>query len=155
MPDSVPQNVTAYDTPAERTRAARPAGLLRRLAAFVYDAFLIAALLMLYTFAVVGIRGMREVGPGTEWFGASLLLLHALFYCGFWVKGGQTLGMRAWKMKLERRDGTPVGWPRAAARYAAAWASLAAAGLGFLWSYVDRDRRCWHDILTDTRVVRL
>jgi len=33
--------------------------------------------------------------------------------------------------------------------------SLAAAGLGFLWSYVDTERRCWHDILTDTRVVRL
>ncbi len=130
-----------------------PATLLRRLAAFVYDTFLAAGLIVLYSFAIVALRGMRAVEPGSVWFGASLIGLHALFFCWFWVHGGQTLGMRAWRLRVERRDGGPVGWRRAAARYAAAWLSLAAAGIGFVWSLLDRERRCWHDILTDTRVV--
>ncbi|HEX6998547.1 MAG TPA: RDD family protein [Gammaproteobacteria bacterium] len=135
--------------------APRPAGLARRLAAFVYDALLIAALLFAFTLALVLARGGRAIPPGTWWFGASLLALKALFFCWFWSRGGQTLGMRAWRLRLERRGGGPVTFARAAARYAAAWVSALAAGCGFWWSLLDRERRCWHDAVCGTRVVLL
>ena len=42
--------------------------------------------------------GGREIGPGTLWFEASLVAVALLFCAGFWTRGGQTLGMRAWRM---------------------------------------------------------
>ncbi|HEY8522050.1 MAG TPA: RDD family protein [Gammaproteobacteria bacterium] len=146
---------TGETSPQGALGTPRPAGLARRLVAFVYDALLIAALLFAFTLALVLARGGRAIPPGTWWFGASLLALKALFFCWFWSRGGQTLGMRAWRLRVERRDGSPVAFGRAAARYAAAWVSALAAGCGFWWSLLDRERRCWHDLVCDTRVVLL
>ena len=62
--------------------------------------------------------------------------------------------MRAWRIELIAADGGPVGWDRALLRFAAAWLSLAPAGLGLWWSAIDPERRCWHDRLAGTRLVR-
>ena len=72
-----------------------------------------------------------------------------------WRYGGQTLGMRPWRLKVLAADGR-IAPPRTLAlRYAVATLSLAAAGLGFLWSLVDRERRTWHDLASGTVLVRL
>ncbi|MGI9329250.1 MAG: RDD family protein [Gammaproteobacteria bacterium] len=139
--------------PAQNT--AIPASLLRRLAASVYDLLLLAGLWMLAGLAVLGPRGGEAVPAGTYWFQALLLALTAAFYIGFWTRGGQTLGMRSWRLRVERRDGRPLGLATASLRLLASLVSLAPAGLGLLWILVDADKLAWHDRLTDSRVVVL
>lgn len=69
-----------------------PAGLLRRVAAAVYDALLVAALCMLTTFCVIAFRGGEPIGPGNLLYQLSLLATAAIFFIGFWVRGGPDTG---------------------------------------------------------------
>jgi uncharacterized RDD family membrane protein YckC len=131
-----------------------PAGLFRRLAALCYDALLLLGIMVLVTLAVWAARGGREVPPGTVWFQAVLVAIAAVFYAWFWTHGGQTLGMKAWRIRLERVDGRPMTFARAVARFLTAWLVALPLGVGYLWSLIDRDRACWHDRLTRTRIVR-
>jgi uncharacterized RDD family membrane protein YckC len=130
-----------------------PAGLLRRLAAIAYDALLLFALLLVFTTLVLIVRGLRAIPPGTVWFELCLLAIAVLFCAGFWTHGGQTVGMRAWRIRVVAVDGGPVRWPRALVRFFAGWLCAAPAGIGYWWAWIDRERRCWHDRLSGTRVV--
>jgi uncharacterized RDD family membrane protein YckC len=132
---------------------ARPARLPRRLAALVYDSLLLAALAMTYTLIVVALRGFRAVEPGTWWFPAGLIALSVAFFVWCWTRGGRTLGMQAWRLRIERADGGPVRWTDALLRCAAALLSLLPAGLGYWWALIDREHRAWHDRLSRTRIV--
>jgi uncharacterized RDD family membrane protein YckC len=124
------------------------------LAALVYDAFLVTALAFAFTFTVVMLRG-REVEPGTPWFAAALVGIALAFYGWFWTRGGQTLGMQAWRIRVMAADGGPVRWPQAVLRFFAAWLSALPAGLGYVWVLFDAERRAWHDRLSGTRTVRV
>jgi uncharacterized RDD family membrane protein YckC len=146
--------VTSEHTP-QQALGTEPAGLLRRLAALAYDTLLLTALLMCFTLVVLLVRGGEAIPAGTWWFQLALLAVTATFFAGFWTHGGQTLGMRAWRLRVVAADGGAVSYERALLRFVAAWISLAVAGLGFWWSLVDPERCCWHDRLSGTRVVRL
>lgn len=132
-----------------------PAGLLRRIAALCYDLLLLIAIMLIFTFTAWLARGGREIAPGTFWFQLSLMGLAMLFYAWFWTHGGQTLGMRAWKIRVENEDATALSWATALARFWLAWLVTLPAGLGWWWSLLDPKQRCWHDRLTHTRVVRI
>lgn len=136
-------------------RNAATPGLWRRLAAMFYDSWLVAALWLLGAFADTLVR--TALGPDSS---AShlplqlyLLAAPAIFFGWFWTHGGQTLGMRAWRLKLLDADGAPVNWRRALLRFGAALLSLLALGLGYLWIWFDRDHLAWHDRLSGTRLV--
>jgi len=130
-----------------------PAPVWRRLAAFCYDLLLLTALFLSFTALAVAVR-LDAVSPGTWWHQLSLLGIAAAFFCGFWTHGGQTLGMRAWRIRVVRDDGGPLSWSRAAARFAVGVVAAAPAGLGLWWSVLDEHKRGWHDRSTRTRVVR-
>ena len=139
---------------------ATPAPLWLRLGAAVYDLFPLVALWMLtaalFLFAA---RGSVDVAhPPFAYHLAlqlALLAVTAAYFIVSWTRGGQTIGMRAWKLRVVDADGATLPWPRALLRFAVAIVSLAAIGLGFLWCLVDRDRRAWHDIAAHSLVVRL
>lgn len=135
--------------------ALEPATLRRRFAAFVYDALVLVGVIMTYTLIVVLARGAREVEPGTWWFLPSLIALTAFFYAWFWTRGGQTLGMRSWRLQLVSLDGEPIGWRRALVRVAAAWLAALPLGAGYWWKFFDKDRLCWHDRLSKTVPITL
>jgi uncharacterized RDD family membrane protein YckC len=119
--------------------------------AMLYDGLVLCALLMVAGAAWVAVH--RAAAPPGDWaFRAYLLGVCAVFYAGFWSRG-ETLGLRAWKLRIEGPDGRPPGWGRALLRFAAAILSWLPAGLGFLWVLVDRDRLAWHDRLSGTRLV--
>ncbi len=97
----------------------RPAGLFRRFAAGVYDGLLLLALAMLAGFIVLALTGglQRPVGalhaPGLGERLANLLLFGSFttLYFGYgWRKAGQSLGMKAWKIRVERTDGALLQW---------------------------------------------
>jgi uncharacterized RDD family membrane protein YckC len=126
----------------------------RRLAAFCYDLLLLTALLFCFTLAVLTVRLGAAVPPGSWWFPLCLVGVAMVFFCGFWAHGGQTVGMRAWRIRVVCDDGSPLGWPRAAARFVAALVAAVPGGLGLWWSAFDSQKRGWHDCWTRTRVVR-
>lgn len=130
-------------------------GLWRRLAALAYDLLLLTAIVFVFTFVVVAARGGTPVGPGTWWFTLSLMGIGGLFFIWFWTHGGQTLGMRAWQLRVLDRHGNALGWKVALRRYLAALVSALPAGLGFWWAWLDRDKLCWHDRWTGTRLIRV
>ncbi|MDH3510150.1 MAG: RDD family protein [Gammaproteobacteria bacterium] len=132
-----------------------PAGLLRRLAAAVYDALLVTALCMLTTLCLIAFRGGEPISPGNLLYQLSLIATAAVFFIGFWVHGGQTLGMRAWRLRVEQRSGEALDWKTGSIRFAAGMLSVIPVGLGLLWLLVDPKRLAWHDRISKTRVVLL
>jgi uncharacterized RDD family membrane protein YckC len=84
----------------------------------------------------------------------SLLLVAALYFIVSWVRIGQTIGMRAWRIRLVRSGGGQLGTGMAAWRFALALLSLVTVGSGFWYALFDHDRRAWHDRLCGTRVER-
>ncbi len=134
------------------------AGLLRRLGALFYDSLLLAALLMVVTAALLPLTGGEAIdaarNPLLEWVYRGLLLATVALYYGIpWTRRGQTLGMVAWRLRLERSDGTLPRWSDVPKRLAAATLSLLPAGLGWWWMLVDPERLTWHDRLSGTRIV--
>lgn len=131
-------------------------GFLRRLGAMSYDTLLLLALLMMLSYPYVWLTGGDKPGLIVKTaYQFYLLAICFFFYAGFWVRGGQTLGLRSWRLKLVTKDGGPVSWAMALKRFAYAWVSLLCLGLGFLWIIFDRDRLAWHDRWAGTRLIRL
>jgi len=132
-----------------------PAPLWRRLASAAYDALLLAAIWTVVAMADLFLRGAAGLPLNVHVFRAELLLAALLFFGLSWTRGGQTLGMRAWRLQLRRADGRPVGWPTALARFAFAWLAWLPLGVGVLWCAIDARQRAWHDTLSGTEVVLL
>ena len=129
--------------------------LLRRAGALLYDLLLNAALWMLAGFAVLAFREGEAIPTGTIWFQCLLFGITACFFVGFWVRGGQTLGMMAWRIKLVAQAGGPVDLPTSVRRLLVACISLAGLGFGFLWALIDPKRLTWHDRIAGTRIILL
>lgn len=125
-------------------------GLPRRLAALVYDSLLLFSLLFAATVPVLLLTGGEAVGPNQPVFTAYLLAVSYVYFGWCWTRSGQTLGMRAWKMRVRTRGGGPLGWRSSLARFAAALVSIGAAGAGLLWVAFDRDGMSLHDRLSGT-----
>ena len=163
-----------------------PAGLARRLVALLYDALLVVALAFVVTFAMLPLTHGEAILTSSQ--GAiggayrALLCAVAFGYFGWcWTRTGQTLGLKAWRMRLETDIGGRLDWTGAAARFLLgaglgvlagiglwylrtpgsslhrAGAALLAAPLvaNFLWMYVDPARRSLLDVAGKTRVVRV
>lgn len=125
--------------------------LLRRLGAALYDGILLVALWFVGT-AVVVVPAGGAIPAGSLWFGFYLWCLTGFFYLWFWLHGGQTLGLRAWRLRvIDVRTGQPPVLARGLLRYALAgpiWLSL----LGILWSVFDPEQRAVHERLSGTRL---
>lgn len=133
--------------------AANLASLRRRLLSLIYEALILAAVLLAGALPVVMLtRGWDHTMARTMLQGW-LILMCAVFYAWQWSGTGQTLPMKTWRLQLVARDGTTPGFRRALLRYAAALASIATLGLGFAWALIDRDRQFLHDRVAGTRLV--
>lgn len=131
----------------------QPASLVRRLAALAYDWVLLTGVLFVATVAVLAFRVGQAFPPHHPGYSAYLIATGAAFFSWFWTHGGQTLGMRAWKIELVTAGEHPLTWRMALLRSIAALTGAALFGLGYLWMLVDPERRCWQDIVSGTRVV--
>ena len=124
----------------------------RRFGAIVYDSLLVFALMFLGTLPFIALRAGEPVTAGDTIYQLTMLFITFLFFAGFWSRGGRTLGMQSWGLRLETMDGKKPGFSRASLRFFAAILSWLPAGLGFWWQLWDKDKLTWHDRLSGTRI---
>ncbi len=144
------------DSPSTVSKPA-PVSLLRRLGAIFYDSIVLFCIVFLAWQPVPLI-------PDDNWpeFLSQiirvfyLLLICYLFFGWFWTHGGQTLGMRAWRIKLVDMDsGQSVDWRQSLIRFAIALISWGIAGLGFLASLIHSRKHTWHDRASNSELKRV
>ncbi len=163
------------------------APLRRRFAAMFYDAFLLLAVLFIAT-AILTIPFMTSANNTLDTqspiplplLQTYLFIVGFLFYAFFWTRGGQTLGMRAWRLRLQTRQGYIISWWQAMLRYIIATLPWLTCGLiiellkqhtsfseyllnwlwilptlGIFWSIIDSEGMTWYDRYAETRLVLL
>lgn len=129
------------------------ASLLRRLAALVYDVLIVIAIL----FVVSGIGVIINDGEAVSGalYKSLLLISMFLFYGYFWTRSGQTIGMMAWRIRVQTQEGYSLSWMHSLIRFFMAGISLACFGLGYLWMLFSDQQLTWHDQVSGTCVVQL
>ncbi|WP_454832111.1 RDD family protein [Pseudoxanthomonas wuyuanensis] len=135
-----------------------------RLLALLYDLWPVLAVWMLISagftlgYLLAG-HGARENIPPYSPLQVALWLIcwgaTGLYAVLSWRRGGQTLGMRPWRLKVVAANGGAPSVRALWKRFAVATLSLLLGGLGFWWAWVDRRRLTWHDRASGTRVIRL
>lgn len=139
------------DTPP--TTPAPTAGLARRIGSLAYEALLLTAILFVCTWVFLFFAQALDRAIARSLLQIWLLLITGTYFAYCWTHGGQTLPMKTWRIRLVMRDGGAISMRVAIKRYLLALLSLAACGLGFAWSLIDRDRQFLHDRITGTRLV--
>jgi uncharacterized RDD family membrane protein YckC len=139
-----------------------------RLVAYIIDGIIVSILcgiLLIIGFAVfvsgatvvngqVTSIGGGAAGAGTVVFILAFVLAF-LYFPFFWARGGQTLGMKPFGLRVvSDRDGSRIGWGKALLRLVGTWVSSAVFYLGYIWIFIDKRRRGWHDLIAGTVVVR-
>jgi len=153
------------------------ATLTRRLLAFFYDVLLLLGVLFAVSACAVAInKGEAVTHPA---YYLSLILTAFVFFGWFWTHGGQTLGMRTWKIKITSDHSNKVSWKQAAIRFIsvlvvliptmvgliwwfsdttmrpAAVLAMLPVMFGLIWLLFDQQRLAWHDKLSKTRLISL
>ncbi len=125
-------------------------GFLRRLGAIIYDAILLIAVLFFATALLLPFNQGEAFTASQLFYPLYLFVISFIFYGWFWTHGGQTLGLRTWKLKLLTVNQQPISWSHALVRFLTAFVSWGFFGLGFFWILIDNNKRSWHDHLSKT-----
>ncbi len=125
--------------------------LLRRFAAIFYDLLLLLSVLFMATALILPFNA-GQAFTSNPFYLLYLFIVSFVFYGWFWTHGGQTLGLRAWKLQVLTIDKKAITWSHAMMRFSSAIVSLSALGFGFLWALISKNKRCWHDTFSKTDI---
>lgn len=151
-------------------------GYWRRLACLAYEGVLLFGVVMVAGLVYSPLMPRRPAAGGTLGLQAFLFVVLGVYFVVFWTRGGQTLAMKTWRIRLVTLDGAAVSVPRALARYLLAWmwfvpalvavrlagvhgapataATVATGVFGYAaLAWVRRDRRYWHDVACRTQLI--
>jgi len=128
------------------------AGLWPRFASLGYEAILLVPVLFVAAYLFLALTHDASSTLMRPLFQLWLLAVLAAYFLYCWLKGGRTLAMKTWHLRIARIDGTPITPPQALARFLLALWGLLPLGAGFLWALIDRDRQFLHDRLVGTRI---
>jgi uncharacterized RDD family membrane protein YckC len=130
------------------TREATP-GIARRLASMLYESILLFAVAFFAGWLFFFASGGRDATSGWPRYALQVFIIavFAAYFLWSWLRGGQTLAMKAWKIRLA---GVTPG--NALPRFFLALL-LVPTGISLLWALFDRDRQFLHDRLAGTRLV--
>lgn len=164
------------ETPAT---TALPCPLWRRLLALVYDLLAVLAIVMVVGLLCQLATGGQLIATGAQvhiawWYQPLQALVVSAYFVVSWLRGGQTLGMRPWRLQLVARDGgKPALWQAlvrlliaalpllllaAAPRLGlavAVWAVAIGWAIEFASALFDPRRRTLHDIVAGTELRRI
>ena len=126
----------------------------RRILSILYDSFLIFALLVImsmpfYSFNIEEDFALKIMMQIYFYF------IIQFFFVWFWVNNRATLGMRSWGVIIVDDTGNGISYKRAIIRFNMAIISFAIFGLGFFISILRKDKKCMHDIISKTYLIKL
>lgn len=162
-------------SPSDQRLAGIYPSIARRLAAMVYEALIVTAILLGAAFLFVGAATGELHGGVRLTFQLYLLLILGAYFVWCWHKG-RTLAMRAWKLRVVRPDGGPLSMWQALLRFVlaaltlgggvvgaialwkqhdliGAWLAVGVGLFSLAWALLDRDDQFLHDRLAGTRLV--
>lgn len=150
----------------------QPASLGKRLLAIFYDVLIIFFFTFIITLVAqqliiqlewISLEQVQITSEGEEInvipsdSFVSFLLKNTWFFVSFfyfghyWTKQGQTLGMRAWKIRvIHHQNGKNISWSQAIKRYV-----FALLGLGLLWMLFNKQHRALQDILSQSALIKV
>ena len=144
---------------SQATSALQPGvGLFRRLFAIFYDCFLLIAILFVVSGIATALNQGTAVEPGNTLYPLMVFIIFSLsylYFAWFWIHGGQSLGMKTWQIQLRSVEQNHIDWKITTIRFITAIFSWGLGGLGYLWSFYDKQNRCWHDLSSKTILVDL
>ncbi|RXJ70554.1 hypothetical protein CS022_23015 [Veronia nyctiphanis] len=143
------------------------AGFFRRLGAWLYDLLVLTAIEMLAVglimagFAIalslgVSLEGYIDTSDflsrhpiASPLFTVYIFAVAMFFYGYFWCKGGQTLGMRAWKLHMQNTDGSAISPTQAVIRMASS-----GFGAGNLFVFLSPTNQALQDMVAKCHVIK-
>ncbi len=151
-------------------------GLARRMAAFIYEGVLLFGVTMIAGFVYSSLTQQRHALEGKAGLQAFMFVVLGIYFAWFWSRGGQTVAMQAWNIRLVMADGRPVTQARALVRYLLAWLWFMPALATAFWADLHGpgpittlllvgvltyaaltrlrpDRQFWHDAVCGTRLI--
>ncbi len=126
-----------------------------RLVAYIVDSLIIGALVIAVALVGLLLVFVTPILAGLLWV-IGIFAVIVLYFPWFWVKGGQTPGMRLFDLHVVRdRDGGSVGWGSAILRLIGLYfIDGLVFYIGFIWIFIDKRRRAWHDLIAGTVVIK-
>jgi uncharacterized RDD family membrane protein YckC len=134
--------------------AATPASLARRALALAYEILLVAAVLLGGSLPFVVLMHGMEQEVARPLFQLYLLALSGLYFIWQWQRGGKTLAMKTWRLRLVTQEGAPLTWRVGLKRFLYAIPAALLLGIGFFWALIDRDGLFLHDRLAGTMIIK-
>jgi len=149
---------------AEQYQACERASFFRRLGAYVYDVFAIGAVLMVAAIVAltwvtlankIGLIDLSLYKDSADYLSQSFVYFTYLclviigFYAYFWTKAGQTIGMKAWRLRVQNTDGSNITLMQSIIRMA-----TSAFGLGNIMALLT-SRNAFQDLWANCEVVVL
>jgi uncharacterized RDD family membrane protein YckC len=172
---SKPLDAAAVPDPASASVAETP-GLWRRMASFTYEGVLLFGVVMIAGYLFSSLTQQRHALLGRHALQAFLFVVLGIYFTWFWSRGGQTVAMKAWHVRLVDSAGRPISQARALLRYLLSWlwfmpalaivwlSGLSSPGSAFgivfagvvayaLLTRLHPQRQFFHDVLLGTRLV--
>lgn len=140
------------------------ANLFKRLGAYVYDLFALVAVLMLSgilailiviignKMGLINLAAYQDIADylsKSNLFAGYLCFVVIGFYSYFWCKGGQTIGMKAWRLRVQNSDGSNISFTQSLIRIA-----TSAFGLGNILALF-KGRNAFQDLWAECEVIVL
>ncbi len=118
----------------------------------LYESLLLVAVVFMAGFLFVGLTLGSTTALARGVFQVYLLGVVASYFVWFWLRGGQTLAMKTWHLRLVSADGPALTLGRAILRFVLALPSVLL-GVGILWALFDPERQFLHDRLAGTKII--
>jgi len=138
------------EAPTQKGKQASP---LKRLAALFYDSCILVALAFITTGIVLLCRDNQSIPSHTLWYQLLLLSIGLSYWLTAMRWGGQTIGMRAWQLKVIQSQGQPMNWASVFKRLCYLLISLLSFGIGYLWMFFDKQRHTWYERQSNTKMI--
>ena len=123
---------------------------LRRLGSIIYDFFLVFSFVFFVEGVVIIINNKQAITSSLFFYLLTLPLIYAYFSMS-WIRGKQTLGMRAWKFEIIQKDGSNVPQKQSLIRFLLAIISLL--GIGFIFQFFNQYKLPLHDYYSKTYLI--
>lgn len=129
------------------------ASLLRRLCAIFYDTLIILAIILIGTACLILLNKGQAISPGNIYYQWFLIILIASYFIGFWVNGSQTIGMKAWNLRVLNSEMQRLNFWLALLRFVTAGIFLCLGGIGLFWCLFNKRRESLYDKCCGTRLM--